>query len=340
MPQFVAQIAPQRSTQYVKLADSLAPHELRLSPLGPQMSETRWLTLGNQNYLHFDLPADPSQEQAHELGMLATTRAFFRYYERLGQVDGPFLRPIETRFQPTLPPELLYTRRYRGKTNEMFTHFLCNLARFSSHTRATRPWDRLRVFDPLAGGGTTLFAGLVLGASVAGVEQNAKSVESTAAFVKQFMRERGIVCQEKRERLKGVGKRWLFAIGKEEAQQCILSVGDTADSQALTSGFRPHLIVADLPYGIQHHGELVSLLTRSLPVWASLLPPSGAMVLAWESKRFPRPDMIELVRSVSDLIALNAPPYDALAHRVDRVIKQRDVLVACPAQLHDRQLKE
>ena len=52
------------------------------------------------------------------------------------------------------------------------------------------------------------------------------------------------------------------------------------------------------------------------------------MALAWESKRFARAEMIALVESVSSLTVLNDPPYDALAHRVDRVIKERDVLVA------------
>jgi tRNA G10 N-methylase Trm11 len=236
------------------------------------------------------------------------------------------LRPIETDAALVLPQSLVMARRYKGKTNELFTAFLCNVARFSS-ALARRPWDTLRVLDPLAGGGTTLFCALTLGASAAGVEHDERDVESTVAFVREFARENGIACRERQERVKGVGRRWSFAIGKEHVQQCILACGDTADSPALVSGFRPHLIAADLPYGIQHHGELASLLSRALPRWASLLPPSGAMAMAWESTRFGRADMITLVESVSPLTVLDDPPYDALAHRVDRVIKRRDVLV-------------
>jgi len=255
------------------------------------------------------------------------TSAFFVLYDRLGEVPGPLLRPVETKFEPALPRDLMMARRYRGKTNELFTHFLCNVARFSS-ALARRSWDTLRVYDPLAGGGTTLLTALVLGASVAGLDHSAKDIESTAAFLRQFAREAHIAIGEKRERLKTVGQRWQFTLGEDGAQTCLLAHGDTADSHALISGFRPHLIVADLPYGIQHQGELVDLLTRALPVWASLLPPSGAMVLAWESRRYGRADMIALVESAAPLSVLNEPPYDAMAHRVDRVIKQRDVLVA------------
>jgi tRNA G10 N-methylase Trm11 len=223
---------------------------------------------------------------------------------------------------------MIMTRRYKGKTNELFTHFMCNLARFSSGY-AHRPWSALRVLDPLAGGGTTLFTALVLGADVAGVEKNAQAVQSTATFLKQYARQQGIACQAKPERLKKLGKRWWFTLGKNPRKQFVLAQGETAQAAGLIAGFKkPHLIVADLPYGIQHHGQLVALLTEALPVWAALLQPSGALVLAWESTRFPRADMLALVHSTAPLAALDKPPYNMLAHRVDRVIKQRDVLVA------------
>jgi hypothetical protein len=312
MPTLVAQIAPQRSTQYTTLVETLAPKEILLSPLGKQIDRVQLVALGNQTYLQFDLQGDLDQGQLEELGLLAMADSFFLY------------------FQPTLPATMITARRYRGKTNELFTHFLCNVARFSS-ALSHRPWSTLRVFDPLSGGGTTLFTALVLGASAAGVEHIAGDVESTATFIKQFTKEQGIPCQEKKERLKTTGRRWWFTIGKQNPQTCVLAHGDTADSAALISGFRPHFVVADLPYGIQHQGQLDELLTRALPIWASLLPPSGAMVLAWESQRFSRAHMIDVVESTCPLAVINDPPYDALAHRVDRVIKQRDILVARPA---------
>jgi hypothetical protein len=38
--------------------------------------------------------------------------------------------------------------------------------------------------------------------------------------------------------------------------------------------------------------------------------------------------MVALVETVAPLTVLNDPPYNQLAHRVDRVIKRRDILVA------------
>ncbi len=331
MPTLVAQIAPQRSAQYAALANVLAPHELKLSPLGNQISEIEPIWLGGQSYLKFELPAAPDEDQARELGMLAMTGPFFLYYEQLREQAGPLLRPLETGFEPAFAPDLAVTRRYRGKTNEMFTLFLCNIARFSS-AFAGRPWNRLRLFDPLAGGGTTLFTALILGADVAGVEKNVKDVQSTAAFLKQYTREQKIACRVKAERLKKLGKRWSFTLGQKRPRQCVLASGETARSTALVAGFRPHLIAADLPYGIQHRGKLRNLLAEALPVWTSMLPPGGAMALAWESTRFPRADMIALVESAGPLAVFDKPPYNMLAHRVDRVIKRRDVLVARPTE--------
>lgn len=330
MPTLLAQIAPQRSSQYAALADALAPCELQLSPLGKLMGETEAVTLGGQKYLKFSVTAERENLQTEELGMLSMTSAFFICYEEIEGIPGPLLQPIETGFEPVLPQELSMARRYRGKTNELFTHFLCNVARYSS-AFSHDPWNELSVFDPLAGGGTTLFTALVLGANAAGAEQVSKDVKSTATFIKEFTREKGIVCEGKSERLKGIGNRWLFRIGEGSHQRCVLGCGDTLDSPRLISGFRPHLVVTDLPYGIQHKGKLTGLLSRALPVWESLLRSGGTTVFAWESRRFPRPEMIKLVESSCGMKVLDAPPYDGMVHRVDRVIRERDVIVAGPS---------
>ncbi|MBV7330037.1 hypothetical protein KFU94_17690 [Chloroflexi bacterium TSY] len=351
----LAQIAPQRSTQYATLASALAAPELILSPLGSQMTNLCPIVLGGQEYLRFDFPACLDEDQCYELGTLATCRAYFYCHDRIGEHQGPFLHPIETGFYPSLPVDLVMTRRYRGKTNEMFTQFLCNLARFSS-TYATIPWTQLRLLDPLAGGATTLFAALILGASAAGVEQNRNDVQTTASFMQNYLREQRIHHTIKAEKLKKLGQRWTITIrgnngkagtsGKQRAtnwakgenpgnrtkknpieQRCIMTAGDTILSNRLIQDFRPHFIVSDLPYGIQHQGKLSALLQNAIPVWSQLLLKGGTMAFAWDSTRFERTHMIELVERSGPVQVLTQSPYDKLAHRVDRVIKQRDVIV-------------
>ena len=327
MTTLLAQLAPQRSTQYSDLVSALAPHELLLSPLGQQISGLTPVEIAGQNYLRFELPDLPTPEQSAELGTLATLSAFFETVEQLGDRPGPWLRPLESGFQPVLPMELAAARRYRGKTNELLSHFLCNLARYSSQF-ANKPWSDLRVLDPLAGGGTILFSALTLGAEVAGVEQDEQDVRTTVAFVRQFCQEAGIACRVQEERLRKIGRRTTLTLGKNPPRRCLLAQGDTDQAAAFVTGFKPHFVITDLPYGIQHNGPLIDLLTRGLPVWSNLLPVGGALVFAWDATRFERAEMERLVEATAPLIVLNTPPYDQLAHRVDRVIKRRDILVA------------
>jgi hypothetical protein len=329
MTLLLAQIAPQRSTQYADLAAALAPQELALSRLGSRLTATEPVVLGGQRYLRLSLAAPLDQQDLYEIGTLASISACFTLYEHLGGIEGPFLRPIETNFAPAFPPDIVLTRRYKGKTNELFTHFLCNIARFSS-AWANEPWDRLRIFDPLAGGGTTLFTALVLGGEAAGVERNAADVQSTTTFITQYCRDQGIRCAVLEERLRKFGTRWTFTIGKTDLRRLVLARGDTADSAAFVAGFKPHLVVTDLPYGLQHHGELLSLLHAALPVWTTLVPPGGALAFSWDATRFRREAMVDLVEASAPLSVLDEPPYTNLGHRVDRAIRERDVIVARP----------
>ncbi|MFB0537411.1 MAG: hypothetical protein ACETWR_20800 [Anaerolineae bacterium] len=99
-------------------------------------------------------------------------------------------------------------------------------------------------------------------------------------------------------------------------------------TSAILAGQRVHLIVADLPYGVQHKGQISSLLAQALPGWQVVLRPGGAMALAWESTRLDRQEMMDIFNDNSNLQVLNHHPYDKLQHPVDRVIKKRDVVVA------------
>jgi hypothetical protein len=148
------------------------------------------------------------------------------------------------------------------------------------------------------------------------------------AFLQQYAREEGIPCKVKEERLKKLGHRWWFNIGREK-HTLMLAEGDTLQADLLTAGSKkPHLIVADLPYGIQHHGAPVDLLDEALPVWKKVLLEGGALVFSWDATRFSRHDMLKRVEAAGGWTVLNEPPYNGLAHQVDRVIKRRDVIVA------------
>ena len=331
-------ITPQRSTQYADMAEVLAIPELLASPLGEHIASVEPARLGGQEYILVELAETQDQtallsELATILPRLGATSEGYEYFASVGELVGPLLRPIEPAFKPFVPLEMAEVRRYKGKTNELFTRVLLNVAIFAGAYRGEF-CGRLRVLDPLAGGGTTLFLALAAGYDAFGIEQNRQDVETTEVFVRQYLNSEHLAYKELDERGRKAGRRYQFTIGRkgEEQRHLVLVHGDTAQAtqhlQEIPGGPHMHAIVGDLPYGIQHFGEISGLLTQALPVWEQLLLPGGTLALAWNATRIDRAEMIRLIESRTDLSVRDEVPYTQLAHTVDRVIKKRDILIS------------
>lgn len=330
-------ITPQRSTQYTNMVTTLAIPELLASPLGALIADVTHTTLAGQGYLLVtcadDILLSPNNRSI--LARLGATSEAYEYFEQIGDVPGPLLRPIEPNFTPFVPLEMVETRRYKGKTNEIFTRVLLNIALFAGGY-AEQCSERLRILDPLAGGGTTLFIALTSGYDAFGIELNRQDVETTAVFVKQYLNSEHIPCKERDEHGRKAGRRYQFEIGRKgNTRVLVLAHGDTVDAELhmreVTGGPHMHAIVGDLPYGIQHFGEIAGLLSKALPVWERMLLPGGTLALAWNATRIEREAMIELVERKTGLQVRNDSPYTDFAHTVDRVIKRRDILVGVKA---------
>ncbi len=333
----VLKVTPQRSTQYTNMTAALALPELLASPLHHYIHEVTATTLAGQRYLLATIDeqmlAEPSALTI--LSGLGATSEAYEYFDQIGDVQGPLLRPVEPHFTPFVPIEMAETRRYKGKTNEIFTRVLLNVAVFGG-AFSGQYTERLRILDPLAGGGTTLFLALANGYDAFGIELEKQGVETTAVFVKQYLGNEHIPYKERDERGRKAGRRYQFEIGpKSQTRTFVLVHGDTREAELhlreVPGGPRMHAIVADLPYGIQHFGEISALLSQALPVWERLLLPGGTIALAWNATRIEREAMIELVERRTSLHVRNDPPYTQFAHAVDRVIKKRDILVGVAA---------
>ena len=326
-------ITPQRSTQYADMADVLAAPELLASPLGAAVQDISPVTLAGQAYLLATLDDALSPDAIMPiLSRLGATSEVHEYFDQLGDVQGPLLRPMEPQFTPFIPIEMAEVRRYKGKTNELFTQVLLNIALFAG-AYAQQFTDRLRILDPLAGGGTTLFLALAGGHDAFGIELERQDIETTAVFIRQYLHSEHIPFKELDERGRRAGRRYQFEIGHKKATRVlVLAHGDTHAAnlhmQEVPGGPHMHAIVGDLPYGIQHFGEVAALLQKALPVWEQLLLPGGTLALAWNATRIERANMVALVEQSAHLKVRNDPPYTQLVHTVDRVIKKRDIVVA------------
>jgi hypothetical protein len=323
-------IAPQRTTLYGNLARFLAVPELLASPLAPRLRDWERRRLAGQDWLLLDLD-DPTEDDLALLWRFGTVAGVYEYFPSLEDRPGPFLRPLDPLQNAFVPAEIVEARRYRGKTSELFTAVLLNLALFAGDF-AERTGERLRILDPLSGGGTTLFTALMRGYDAVGIEREKEDFDTTDAYTQQFLRGVGIPYKRIEERVRGSGRRAVFTIGRRGATRTFaLILGDTYNAHDLLDGLpggaRFHAVVTDLPYGIQHQGQVVRFLEDALPGWAGALLPGGTMALAWEATSVRRPEATALVEAHPGLRVITTPPYDALEHQVDRQIKRRDVLV-------------
>ena len=318
------------------MTEKLAEPELLASPLGAAITHIEPVTFAGQAYLLVSL--DNECLSAHCLQLeeilsrLGATSEAYDFFESIGDVEGPFLRPIENTFIPFLPLEMAEIRRYKGKTNEVFTRVLLNIAVFGG-AFTNQYTGRLRILDPLAGGGTTLFLALSHGYDAFGIEYQKQDVDTTIVFLRQYLHSIHIPYKELDERGRRSGRRYQFEIGRKGAtHRLVLVHGDSCNAnlhmQEVPGGPHMHAIAGDLPYGIQHFGEIASMLSKALPVWENILLPGGTIALAWNATRIERTAMIGLVEQHTHLRIRNDPPYTQFAHTVDRVIKKRDILVA------------
>src|SRR5579871_3064430 len=228
--QLALKITPQRSTQYANMTQKLAAPELLASPLAPSIQHVEPVTLAGQAYLLVTLVNGFNaftSDCLEILARLSATSEAYEYFERIGELQGPFLRPLELHFAPFVPFEMAEVRRYKGKTNEVFSRVLLNSALFAGRWR-NRLSERLRILDPLAGGGTTLFLALAYGYDAFGIELDRQDVETTAVFVRQYLQGEHIPFKEVDEHGRRAGRRDRFEIGyKGDTRILVLAHGDT-----------------------------------------------------------------------------------------------------------------
>src|SRR6266702_7309735 len=270
MRKLALKITPQRSTQYANMTEKLAEPELLASPLGAAITYIEPVTFAGQAYLLVSLDNESLSSQCLELEQvlprLGATSEAYEFFERIRDIEGPFLRPLETTFAPFLPLEMAEIRRYKGKTNEVFTRVLLNIAIFAGGF-SNEYTGRLRVLDPLAGGGTTLFLALAAGYDAFGIEHQRQDVDTTVVFIRQYLNSIHMPYKELVERGRRTGRRYQFEIGPKGAtRRLVLAHGDTCEAnlhmQEVPGGPRMHAIVGDLPYGIQHFGEISGMLSK------------------------------------------------------------------------------
>ena len=252
------------------------------------------------------------------------------------ELDGEKLIPLPRPHDYFIQPELSSLLKYQGKTNEFFTRFMLNLS--SNYTKSE---SSLHILDPMAGKGTTLYEALIKGHHAYGVEMDQKLVQESNTYMKKYLETSKIKHQTHTERISATTDTGRFTATRHQ-----IKIAGThqfemldADTRHISHLFKKNffdLIVADLPYGVQHGSKTgakkpkgnitrnpLSLIEESLPGWTKVLKPGGVITLAWNAFLLKKEDLADLLEDHD----FTLPDFDLdFKHRVDQAI-DRDLII-------------
>lgn len=318
-------LAPSANRVYASATADLAVAELEIT--FPAANDVGKTTLAGIDYLSFRVQ-NPTHEQ---LARIARQSASLALYARAGML----LRPIELPKVFVLDEDLVTIPKYRGKTNELFTRLLLNV----TESQVVNPPMRFNVLDPMAGRGTTLLTAWLFGHNAYGVEEDQKSFEAMAAYVKTWCRRKRLkhtadVTPVRRDG-KSIGRRFDASVKVPGHADLTMTVftGDTTSSAILFGKKKFDVIATDAPYGVVHGAvsggdrrrSPKQLLDEAVPIWASQLRAGGALGISWNTYGLAREELVHIMED-SDLNVRNSEAWHQLEHRVDSSIN-RAVLV-------------
>jgi len=332
MPRYAILLSPSANRVYGQHAPDLAAAEFAVvaRSLRCEARLEGVTTIGGVEYLVVVAAA----LEDHDLEALSNLSGTFALFE-LRDVNET-LRPVELRRSAAFGSDLITIQRYSGKTNEQFTHLLVNLAVAVSPAAQERRAAGLavRLFDPVAGRGTTLNRGLMYGFDVAGMDVDDTDFDAYRHFLTTYLKDNGrsfkLDDAHVRKGPQAGSKRFTVRIEGRQRVEVVRDDAAHADRHFGAKSF--DVLVGDLPYGVQHGSTAGGNLARApgdlvaacAAAWRAVLRSGAGVALAWNNKTLKR-DHLEGALADAGFTVL-APPR-SFEHRVDRAIT-RDVVLA------------
>ncbi len=250
--------------------------------------------------------------------------------------DGS-LRFIAGRKDACLGEDLPAILKYKGKTNENFTQLLMNTALYSSDfADGNTP---IRLLDPMCGRGTTLFVGANRGWNVTGSDIDRNDLRESEQFFRRYLEYHRFKHAVVRGSLTIRGKKGAsFAefhysdspekYRQKQTESLRLVNADACDVCDAFGRRAFHLIVCDLPYGVQHSsssGTLSNLLSRALPAWREALMPGGAVAVSFNQQTMKTETVLNLMEQAG-MVPMREDAYQNFSHWVEQAVT-RDIAV-------------
>ncbi len=337
---------PGHNRVYYNLADKLAIAELKLASkrLSGNCKSIKIIEIEDIRYLSIETDEALSDNDMQIVSRLSFVFAIYILEEINGK--NVFITIKKNRYE-YLNGKISSLLKYKGKTNELFTKMMINVALLSSDFDY---FDNIQMLDPVAGRGTTLFEGTVYGFDTYGIEIDSKSVHEGIIFFKKFIQTERIKYQSGQRQIYSTNKRdivniyeFKYANTKEDfkAQKNSKTLGvingKSQDSFKYFKKDKFHLIVGDLPYGILHGNKggknptsktrnPSDLLKECLHEWYKVMKKGACAVIAWNSFIVSR-HKLKHIFEAHGFKVLSDEPYNEFEHMVDNSIK-RDIIVA------------
>ena len=331
---YLFQLTPHANIRYREAQVKLGQAELAclLLRLGIQ-AEITPVTIGGVSFLRFE--ADALTEA--QLSALSRHSAALMIAEQ----HNDMLKPLEKVSHDYLTEDLAQVLKYKGKTSAVFTRMMLNCAWAASDFFGKE--EVLTVLDPMCGKGTTCFVALQQGMNAVGVDIDNRDLKECADYFERYMqyhRMKHKLDQSSRTVRRHAVPAAVYTIAdtkehfKEgDTRTLSLFLGDTGLTGELCKKSPAHLLVADLPYGVQHAPQdgrrtesFMQVMKRALPQWKDAVRKGGAVALSFNTLTLKKADLVQLLADAG-FTPLTDPPYDDFQHFVEQAV-HRDFVVA------------
>ena len=336
---FLFQLSPHANIRYREAQVKLGQAELAclLKDLGIS-AEITPVTLGGVSFLRFE--ADALTEK--QLSALSMHSSALMICEQQGVSDSSILlRPLEKVSHAYLTEDLAEVLKYKGKTSAVFTHMMINCALTASDFFGKD--EVLTVLDPMCGRGTTCFVALQQGMNAVGVDIDNRDLKECADYFERYLqyhRMKHKLDQSSRTVRKHAVPAAVYTIADTrehfkdgDTRTLSLFLGDTGLTGELCKKSPAHLLVADLPYGVQHAPQdgkrtesFMQVMKRALPQWKDAVRKGGAVALSFNTLTLKKADLVKLLEEAGFTPVTDAP-YDDFQHFVEQAV-HRDFVVA------------
>ena len=322
---------PHQNVRYRQSLLTIAAAELSmtLAALG-RGGEVRPVEMGGAAFLTFDCD-HLTQRDVRMLSELASVYVMFT-------MEDAQMVPMESAHPNYIGEDLPALLKYKGKTNEMFTDAMITMALASSAFMPVHD-SQLIVCDPMAGRGTTMMLALRRGYHGVGIEIGKADVKESCDYMTRYLEYHRIKHKRSETSLtvrgKCGGRETKFVLSDTaehfkdgDTRTLRMICGDTRDAAALLKPQSVHLMVTDIPYGVQkgtagRQDSIGGTIAAALPGWQEALKPGGALAMSFNTYVTRRADLVRLCERAG-LEVIATPP---LEHWVEQAVS-RDVILA------------